>query len=306
MGQKMRTVTNYEELLEYTYECLDKTKEAELLKLDGDFKYSITISGRNWDQYIDWRLAKLITDFQNSINKALKEAQLELSEEEQQKTTVKFKVSKGSSVVEINCGDLFEVLAAHMTGGEITAVAIAAILVTGGVLTVRRIMARQEKAEDEKTKRELAKVIENVAQYERPMRGLLHRMDKEDTIKISPTEKTFTRPELITEYPGKSKFRAEPVYIDGVYTVVTIKLDAATITVEKEGHRFDCQSSLSHDELKELFSKVQDAYAKGKGFEIPLKITAEYFQGSKQIKKQIIFEIGEPRKGTKTLTELLD
>lgn len=302
----MRTVTNYEELLEYTYDCLDKNKKAELLELEGDFNYSIKISGPNWDQYIDWRLAKLITDFQSSINKALKEAEVDLSEDEQQKTIVKFKISKGSSLVEINCGDLFKVVAEHMTGGQLTAVVIMAILVTGGVLTVRRIMEHKEKAEDEKTKRELAKIIENVAQYEKPMRGLLHRMDKEDTVEISPTDRKLTRSELVTEYPGKSKFRAELVYIDGVYTVVTIKLDAGTLTVEKEGHRFDCQSSLSQEELEELFSKVQAAYAKGKGFDIPLKITADYFQGSKQIKKPKIYEIGEPRKGAKTLAELLD
>lgn len=302
----MRTVRNYEELLEYTYDCLDKNKKAELLELEGNFNYSIRISGPNWDQYIDWRLAKLITDFQSSINKALEEADIDLSKDEQQKTIVKFKISEGSSLVEINCGDLLKLVAEHMTGGQLTAVIITAILVTGGVLTVRRLMARQEKAEDEKTKRELAKVIENVAQYEKPMRGLLHRMDKEDTVEISPTDRKLNRSELVAEYPGKSKFRAERVYIDGVYTVVTIKLDAGTLTVEKEGHRFDCQSSLSQEESEELFSKVQEAYAKGKGFDIPLKITAEYFQGSKQIKEQNIYEIGEPRKGAKTLTELLD
>ena len=302
----MRTVNNYDELLEYTFDCLDKTKPADLLELKGDFNYTIKVSGRTWDQYIDWRLAKLITEFQSSINKALKEANIDLTKEEEEKTTVKFRISEGSSLIEINCGDLFKVLADHMTGGELTAIAITAILVTGGLLTVRRIMAHREKEEDEKTKRELAKVIENVAQYEKPIRGLLRRMDKEDTIEISPTNRELNRSELLAEYPGKGKFRAENVYIDGVYTVVAIKLDAGTIAVEKEGHRFDCQSSLSQEESEELFSKVQEAHAKGKGFDLPLKITAEYYQGSKQLKKQIIYEIGEPRKGTKTLTELLD
>lgn len=302
----MRTVNNYDELLEYTFDYLDRSKEADLLELKGEFNYTIRVSGRNWDQYIDWRLAKLITEFQNSINKALKEANIDLTKEEEQKTTVKFRISEGSSLIEINCGDLFQVLADHMTGGELTAIAIAAILVTGGVLTVRRIMARREKAEDEKTKRELAKVIESVAQYEKPMRGLLSRMDREDTVEISPTDRKFNRSELRTEYPGKSKYRAENVYIDGIYTVVAIKLDAGTIAVEKEGHRFDCQSSLGQEESEELFSKVQEAHAKGKGFDLPLKITAEYYPGSKQLKKQTIYEIGEPRKGTKYLADLLD
>jgi len=302
----MRTINNYDELLEYTFDCLDKTKPAELMELKGDFNYTIKVSGQNWDQYIDWRLAKLITEFQNSINRALKEANIDLTKEEEQKTTVKFRISKGSSLVEINCGDLFKVVADHMTGGQLTAVIIAAILVTGGVLTVRRIMARREKESDERTKRELAKVIENVAQYEKPIRGLLSRMDKEDTVEISPTDRKLNRSELRAEYPGKSKYRAENVYIDGVYTVVAIKLDEGTLAVEKEGHRFDCHSSLSREASEELFSKVQEAHSKGKGFDLPLKITAEYYQGSKQLKKQNIYEIGEPRIGTRTLVELLN
>lgn len=301
----MRTINNYDELLEYTFDCLDKTKPSELIELNGDFNYTIKVSGRNWDQYIDWRLAKLITEFQNSINKAFKEANIELSKEEEQKTTVKFRISKGSSLLEINCGDLFKLVADHMTGGQITAVIIAAILVTGGVLTVRRIMARLEKESDERTKRDIAKVIENVAQYEKPMRGLLSRMDREDTVAISSIDKKLNRSELRAEYPGKSKYRAENVYIDGIYTVVAIKLDESTIAVEKEGHRFDCQSSLDREAAEELFSKVQAAHAKGKGFDLPLKITAEYYQGSKQLKKQIIYEIGEPRNGSRTLVELL-
>ena len=302
----MRTVYNYEELLEYTFDCLDKTKPADLLELKGNFNYTIRVCGKTWDQYIDWRLAKLITEFQTSINKALKEADIDLSKEDEEKTTVKFKISEGSSLIEINCGELLKLLADHMTGGELTAIAITAILVTGGLLTVRRIMARQEKAEDEKTKRELAKVIETVAQYEKPMRGLLSRLDNEDTIEISPTNRKFNRSELRSEYPGKSKFRAEIVYIDGIYTIVAIKLDTGRITVEKEGYRFDCQSSLSHEESEELFSKVQAAHEKGTGFDLPLKISAEYYQGSKQLKKQNIYEIGEPRTGTRTLVDLLD
>jgi len=302
----MRTVNNYDELLKYTFDCLDKSKPADLLELKGNFNYTIRVSGRTWDQFIDWRLAKLITEFQNSINKALKEANIALTKEEEEKTTVKFRISEGSSLLEINCGDLFKVMADHMTGGELTAIAIAAILVTGGLLTVRRIMAYREKVEDEKTKRELAKVIESVAQYEKPMRGLLSRLDQEDTVEISPTARKFNRSELRSEYPGKGKFRAETIYIDGIYTIVAIKLDAGTISVEKEGRRFDCQSSLSQEESEELFSKVQNAHAKGTGFDLPLKITAEYFQGSRQLKKQMIYEIGEPRKGTKMLADLLD
>ena len=46
-----------------------------------------------------------------------------------------------------------------MSGGQLTTVVIVAILVAGVVFTVRRLMACQEKAEDEKTKRELAKII---------------------------------------------------------------------------------------------------------------------------------------------------
>lgn len=301
----MRTVKNYEQLLEYAYDCLDSTKEAELLELDGKFDYSITVSGQNWDQYIDWRLAKLITQIQNSINRAFKEANVKLSKDDLQKTTVKFKVSEGSSLVEINCGDLFKVVAEHMTGGQLTAVVITAILVTGGLLTVKRLAARQEKAEDEKTKRELGKVIERVASYEKPMRGLVSRLETEDTVAISPNEETFTKSELRLEYPGKGKYKAINVYVDGVYTIIGLKLDQGIISVEQDGRKLECQSSLSPDEIEEFISPVANAITNEQGFDLQLRITAEYYKGSKQLKKEIIYGIGEPRKGSKTLEELL-
>lgn len=301
----MRTVNNYDELLEYAFDCLDKSKPADLLELEGDFNYTIKVSGQNWDQFIDWRLAKLITEFQNSVNRALKEANIDLTKDEEQKTTVKFRVSKGSSLIEINCGDLFKVVADHMTGGELTAIAIVAILVTGGVMTVKRIMAHREKAEDETTKRELAKVIEHVASYERPMRGLLNRMDEQDTIELSPTEQTYSKAELRKEYPEKGKYKAINVYVDGIYTIVGIKLDEGTIVVEQGDYKLECHSSLSPEEIEEFISPVANALHNEQGFDLPLRITAEYYKGSKQLKKQIIYGIGEPRVGSKKLEDLL-
>ena len=45
----MRTVQNYEELLEYAYDSLDRNKPSETLALEGDFSYSIIIPGENRD-----------------------------------------------------------------------------------------------------------------------------------------------------------------------------------------------------------------------------------------------------------------
>jgi hypothetical protein len=171
----------------------DNTKAHEIFALDGDFNYRIRVSGENWDQYIDWRLAKLITDFQKSINAVIKENNLSVSKDTKDKTTIKFKVSEGSSIIEINCGNLLKFVADTMTGGQITAVVITGILVTGGLYTLKALNARKEKAEDEATKRELAKVIEKVAGYEKPIRGLLSRMDKNDSVEFSTEGKKLSR-----------------------------------------------------------------------------------------------------------------
>ena len=302
----MRIVQNYEELLEYAYECLDRSKVAEPLELKADFDYTVTVKGKLWDQYIDWRLANFVIDMQKAVNKAFKQAEISLSKEEQIGVTVKFKVSKGSSLVEIKFNELLQIAANHMTGGQITAVLIVSILVTGGYLTVKRILARQEAAEDEKTKRDLAKVIENVATYEAPFRRLTHKLDNEDSVTISSRQEDFSKEDLKQEYPGRSKSKSKNVYLDGIYTIVAIKLDAGTITVEQGEHRLECLSSLNQDEAEKLFSKVKDAHGAGKGFDLPLKITADFFQGSKQIKKPIIYEIGDPRAGSTTINDLVN
>ncbi len=295
---------NYQELQDYIEKFLKTSEIPGKVEIDGDFKFTIRIYGESWGKYIDWRLATFITDFQKSVNKMLKESGLEWEKEES--TWVRFNIQEGSSILEVDWNSILELMASRMTDQQLFTISLTAIGVLGGLYSVKQLLEHLNKREDEKTKRELGEVIKTLLPNEKPIRKLVNKLDKKDSIQLPGSEEPCSKDRVKLKYPPKRhKGEKINVYLDGLYTIVGVKLDDGVVVVEQGIHCLKCLSSLSPEEKEELLAPVPEAYDALQGYEVNLKITALYDPVKKQITKPIIYGMGKPRKGAKDINTLL-
>lgn len=310
----MREISTYEELLDYAFDLLDKSKSIELAEIKGGLDCSIKIKGNTWDGFIDWRIARFVLDMQEAVNKAFKEAGIDLSREELESLAVKFKISKGCSLIEISPGKAVQALLSNMTGAQKTALGIVFILAATAYLTHGQYLAYKEKVEmkihDESTKKELIalnkEVLAHFDDYEKPTRGLLAKLHDDDILIISSRNLELSKEQLKEDYPRKQRSKPATIYLDDTYIVHSIKYpgDSVRIVIEQGTHRVDCGVALSDEDLALLYNKAKEQHGEGEEFEMPLKITAKFTKGG-GVKEAVIYGLGEPRENSTNLVKLL-
>lgn len=315
-------VKSYEELLTFAEQCMLGETTLDELDIGQALDFKITIKGSQWDGSIDYRLAGYITKAQRALDDLVKELDLDLAKED--RPIIKFRINEGSLELLVKITEAAAKLFENMEGRHKAYVATVLIMaITGGfgyhefleykdkqAARVHELQMEEKKNESAIKQQEmLVGVVEDlivkIPAYQAPARALVNMMDKDDTIESSIDNVTFSKKEIKKRYKTKSKFKAETVYIDDTYTITAIKIKAGKITIEKGSLTYDCQSSLSDIEADNLFSRVKSAHAKGEGFELELKITAEYFKGSNTLQNLIIYEIGPARNGAKSIDTLL-
>jgi hypothetical protein len=309
----MKEISTYGQLLEYAFDLLDRTKSFEPAQIKDGLDCSIKIKGKSWDGLIDWRIARLVLDIQESVNKAFKEAGIDLSREESEIFAVKFKISKGCSLIEIQPGKAIQALLDKMTGTQKTALGIVLILAATAYLSHGQYLDYKAKLEaktqDEATKRELMlltkDVLAKIDEHEKPVRGLIAKLHDKDLVTIPSSDQELTKKQIKEEYPNKQRSKPETVYIDDTYIINSIKYpgDSVRIIIEKGSQRIDCGVALSGDDLAALYNKAKEQHGEGEGFEMPLKITAKFTKGG-GIKEAVIFGLGDPRDGVIKLAQL--
>lgn len=304
-------INTYEELLRFAENLIEGKSKINDAEITEGLDFEIKLKGNIWDGSIDFRIAKYILDLQKAIDTILKDADIPI--DKNTRPIVKFRVEKGCSLIEVKISDAVKYIMENMSGKQKTFIAIVAILSTVGYFTTSKIIDYQNKIAEQKTNQTIInsydhafqEVIKKIPDYEKPMRGLTNNLEKNDTIKSSVNGEKLTKTEIKKQYPGKSKFKAENVYIDGNYLITAIKLETGAITIEEGTHSYDCLSSLTNQELTDLFNKVKNAYTQKKGFTLDLRISAKYFKGSNSLKNLVIYEIGSPRKGAQSISSLL-
>lgn len=167
-------------------------------------------------------------------------------------------------------------------------------------------LVSEKEKQQQKTIVDIVNILsDKIPSFAAPNKNLAENLADGDEIKYSTQDKKFNKDDFKKQFPGKSKFKPETVYIDGKYLITAIILETGKITIEHQGVKYDCLSSLNPEESNELFSKVQAAHSAKKGFELDLKITAKYYKGKNEIRDLIIYEIGTPREGAKTIQSIL-
>lgn len=319
----MIKINSYNDLLEYAEKCLRDEKFLGDFELDSALDYSIKIKGDSWDGSIDYRLAQYILDTQKKIDDIFKEMGIEFAEED--RPIVKFKIEAGCTEIFVHISDTLKALFQNMTSGQKTVIAALIVLALVGGFTIYEIkeykveqerlaheLEQQEQANEKEVEiyRELAditeSVIEKIPEYTKPNKRLAKNLRPGDVVENSINHIPLTKEEFKRKYPGKSKYKPETVYLDGTYLITAIKLDSGKITIEHGPYRYDCLSSLNEKESKDLFSRLQAAHAAKKGIELPLKITSKYYKGSMELRDLIIYEIGPPREGARTIESLIE
>jgi hypothetical protein len=294
----MIKIDSYENLLKHAEECLKQKKTLGHFEIDNALDYNIKITGETWDGSIDYRLAQYIVDTQKAIDNLFEELGIALEEED--RPVITFKIEAGCTKLIVQISKTFEKLIENMTSGEKIYVATLLFLAVVGGITVHEFreykseqeahafeLKSQKQTNDKELKQQellvdvIDSLVDKIPVYATPTKRLAKNLREKDEIENSINPIKRTKKELKKEYPGKGKYKAESVYLDGKYIITAIILETGKITIEQGSHKYDCLSSLNESEAKKLFSKVQDAHAKKKGFELDLKITADYFKGSK-------------------------
>lgn len=316
-------IESYEELLDYAEKCMLSATAIEPIDIGNALDYKIKLTGDKWDGSIDYRLAQYIVLAQKTLDKLVDELGLNLAEED--KPVIKFKVNEGCLEVIIKFSEAAKALFENMSSREkIYTATLLIIAIVGGFsgheyheykdrqearvheLKMQELEDNKELKQQEKLVNVINTLAEKIPVYQAPTKKLANIMSPGDTINSSIDNITRTKDELKKQFPTKGKYKPDLVYIDGEYTITTIKLESGSITVEQGPYRYDCQSSLNDQELESLFSRVKAAYAEGKGFKLNLKVTAKYFKGSNTLKNLVIYEIGEPREGSCTIESLIE
>ncbi len=318
-----KKISSYAELLDYAEGCFRGTNKIDSLEIGDSLDYKIKITGGTWDGSVDYRLAQYIIDTQNALDKLFKELGIELKEHE--RPIIKFRVESGCTELYIKISEAVKTLFENMPSGQKTFIAALMLLSIVGAFTAYGFMQyktqqeqhlyelEKQKIQNEKELKHqeiLVKTIDSLADkistYETPNRKLAKNLYEGDKFENSTNPEELTKEELKQQYRGKSKSKAETVYIDNKYLITAIKLKAGKITIEHAGHRYDCQSSLNLEELEDLLNRVKAGIVEGKGFELDLKINAEYYKETKKLKNLIIYEIGTSRKNAKSIDDLIN
>jgi hypothetical protein len=315
-------ITSYNELLEYAEKCFLEATEPGKLKIGKDLDYTIKIAGDSWDGAIDYRVAQYIVDTQKAVDNLFKELGIELAEKD--RPIVKFRVKAGCTEIIVEITKTLSALFKNMESKHKVFVATLLCMTIFGVFTIKEVAQYQDKQQERAHQLEMQKLLDSkevekqnklvqiidslvdkFPSYAKPNKQLSKNMRPGDTVTNSTNSVTRTKDEFKKQYPGKGKYKAKSVYLDGQYLITEIKLINSRITIESGSHHYDCLSSLNEAESENLFSKVKEAHAVGQGFKLDLKITADFFKGSKQLKNFVIYEIGEPRKGSQTIESLI-
>lgn len=314
-------IQTYEQLLELAEESLFEKEKFRDFEIGDSLNYTVKIIGDTWNGTIDYRIAKYILEIQKKIDNLYDELEIQIDKDH--RVLVTFTINEGCTEAVVEIAKTLKEIFTNMESSHKLYLATVLSLSIVGSFTVWQFKEYkseqiQLKHDVEKTKlisekeirqqQQLVDIVESISDkipnYATPNKVLASNLKEGDEIQLSTQPSKFTKDEFKKQYPGKSKFKPESVYIDGKYLITAIILEAGKITIDSQGEKYDCLSSLSEDESNELFSQVKAAHAAKKGFELDLKITAKYYKGKNEIRDLIIYEIGPPRNGAKTIESL--
>jgi len=114
----MITVKSLDDLLKIGADGVLETIDIDQLKFDNNLVVKIEIQGESWDELIDYRIAEYILALQKAVNRLFVEIHgEEIPAKNLNKIIpVKVRVSKGSSIFEINITEVFCKMVENMTG----------------------------------------------------------------------------------------------------------------------------------------------------------------------------------------------
>jgi hypothetical protein len=317
----MKIIT-YDQLLQLAEESLFEKEQFRDFEISDSLNYTVKIFGNSWDGTIDCRIAKYILEVQKQIDNLYDELGIEIDKD--QRVLVKFTINEGCTEAVVEIAKTLREIFTNMESSHKLYLATVLSLSIVGAFTVWQF--KEYKSEQIKLKHDLEQsqlvsdkelkqqqqlidiigtISEKIPNYSSPNKVLAVSMREGDEIKLSTQQVKFTKDDFKKQYPGKSKFKPESVYIDGKYLITAIILESGKIIIDHQGEKYDCLSSLNEAESNELFSQVKAAHAAKKGFKLDMKITAKYYKGTNEIRDLIIYEIGPPRNGAKTIESLI-
>lgn len=306
--QAHKNIASIEELLQYTANLLQKTEEFKPVIFTGDdFTFTIRIEGESWDEFIDYRHAKYITAFQKTFNKAIE--QLDFDSIPAEDCIVRFQVSNGSSLINIEFGEILKELAKNMTGTQsVIAVGIVVAGIAGYLIWAKYLETKQATealTQHEQTKRELIQPLvseyrENLPDYiftEAPSRALANTLSSDDLISVGKDSVFISKKQFKQSLSKEEKSLEFTSYCDGDYLLIKkdYSLGELIFQMSKDGLPIKIFTSIlsSEDQEKLANTIAQRELTEDMPFTLSLQVNVRHTD--KKIEDGYIIGLGAPR-----------
>lgn len=291
---------------------LENVDEDFILKFADTFDIRIKLQGDQWAGNIDYKIANFVIELQNQIikihnNFSKEKINISSLQNKKKNLVVNITVEKGCTEIVARLCDVLSSLSdafKNMESKHIMTTAIAVSLICSGAFTANALIAasvkREEKIEEEKTKREFAKIANNAISFAREstshMEYISRQMKANDTMVLS--EKSLTKAEAIETFRQPLKEIKDIAFktyiIDDRYEVALVSFENSHVKLMLKGRSVKATTDfLPEDQKDVLYRLYKDADVAQIIPSIDLQVTAQIHDG--EVKNAAIVGIGEKR-----------
>lgn len=164
--------------------------------------------------------------------------------------------------------------------------------------------ARIESGERIELVKSVAKIAENSRELEAPLRALVAKMSKEDTISLPGHRGEMKKKEARGVLIKGTRSKPQTFYIDGRYIVeeLSTKTKDWEIGLRWGDVAFKAKLMITAQEIEELMDSYQLAHASGSSIAPDFQVTAEI--NAKGVQSATIIGVGDQRENSQTLGEV--
>lgn len=295
----MQRFDSHEELWDYATGVLMGEVEPKEFTLSETFDYRVRLAGETWDGLVDYRVAQVVSELQNTADVIVNEVSSLLPEdkrEEQSKLIVKTRVQEGCTDVLVKWGDQFVNRLCGLDDPSLlflTCVGVIGVSCAGATYFYHKFKNERldkeiEKAKEEndaerlrQTSRLMDATVKMLDASEKPTRCVVRQMAPEDELKLGHSEQVYNQREAKQLYPRRKHDVSDTFYVDDTYQVTEVKQAKDMLTLVKPGIKeFTASiSELNEKDVSQLYGKLKAAKLSGSPAMLSVQVNTKVKHG---------------------------
>lgn len=285
-------------------------------------KLELKVQGESWHGVVDKAVAQFLLELDSTLTRKLGELGIDF--EPTKHGIVSLKIEEGSLEAFFKYGDKILRQFAKLKPQDkllVSALLLGIFGLPGASLIIGKItepITQQIEAtkdiELEKIRsQERARLVERLTEVnsasrelEKPVRGLVAKMESEDLISLPGRDEPLSKEAVKKTFNPVKRHKPKQYYIDHHYTVEELSTknpNEWSLTLSYGGILFKAKLHLNESDIDQLLEDYQSAHSNGSQITPPLHVTAEI--NAKGVKSASVVGIGNPRAEARKLSDVL-